>query len=56
MVSRPHEPVIECQSCGKVLQKLTEAQAQQVAANPYNFIGFCAPCKALGLHIEEAYR
>lgn len=39
------DPVIECQDCGRVIRTLTPAEAQQVAARPYNFIVFCYPCK-----------
>jgi hypothetical protein len=35
------EPVLECQICGEVVRKLTDSEAQQVAANPYNFIVTC---------------
>ena len=38
-------PVLECQDCGVVLRELTLAEAQQVAANPYNFIVFCKLCQ-----------
>ena len=38
-------PTIDCQDCGVVLRKLTDAQAQQVAANPYNFIAYCNTCQ-----------
>lgn len=55
-MTREREPVIECQACGVVLQRLTDAQAQAVARNPHNYIGFCEPCKRAGAHIEPAYR
>lgn len=37
-------PTLDCQDCGRVLRRLTPAEAQQVAANPYNFIGYCPQC------------
>lgn len=33
--------VLECQTCGDVVQKLTLAQAQIVADRPYDFIVYC---------------
>lgn len=39
------DPVIECQTCGEVLRRLSLAEAQQVADNPQNFIVFCGPCQ-----------
>jgi hypothetical protein len=50
-----HRHFLECQACGVKLQELSEAQAQEVARNPYNYIGFCAPCKRLGAHIEKGF-
>lgn len=41
------DPVLECQDCGKVLRHLSPAEAQKVAANPYNFIAYCSRCKSL---------
>lgn len=40
-----HEPVLECQNCGEVVRRLSEEEAQRVAANPYNFIVYCAGCR-----------
>jgi hypothetical protein len=50
-----HRHVLECQTCGVVLQELSLEQAQKVAQNPYNYIGFCAACKRLGAHIDPEY-
>ena len=50
-----HRHFLECQTCGVKLQELSEAQAQEVARNPYNYIGFCAPCKRIGAHIEKGF-
>ncbi|WP_157497207.1 hypothetical protein [Leifsonia sp. Leaf264] len=49
------EPTLDCQNCGGVLRKLTAAEAQQVAANPYNFIAFCSPCGAEELAAAARY-
>lgn len=35
---------LDCQDCGDVIKRLTPSEAQQVAANPYNYIGYCIPC------------
>ena len=40
-----HDPVLVCQDCGDVIRRLSDAEAQQVARNPYNFIVYCTPCK-----------
>lgn len=34
-------PALECQACGDVVRVLTPTEAQQVAANPYNYIVYC---------------
>lgn len=39
--------VLECQNCGEVLQELSPAQAQQVAADSYRFVVFCRRCVRL---------
>jgi hypothetical protein len=39
------QSTLDCQDCGNVVRKLTDAEAQQVAAAPYNFIVYCGPCK-----------
>lgn len=49
------EPVLECQQCGDVVQRLSEAEAQMVAANPYNFIVYCPPCKREGIPTDQAF-
>lgn len=46
------DPTLDCQACGNVLKRLTAAEAQQVAANPYNFIVFCGSCTSKGYHRE----
>lgn len=38
------DPTLDCQTCGCVLRHLSPAEAQRVAANPYNFIVYCPPC------------
>ena len=35
---------LDCQDCGNVLRVLTPAEAQKVAANPYNYIAYCKRC------------
>jgi uncharacterized C2H2 Zn-finger protein len=54
--ARPGEHWIECQTCGTPLQQLDEYQRQVVAANPYNFVGYCRPCKEAGTHIEDQFK
>lgn len=44
-------PTIDCQDCGAILQKLTPAQAQLVAANPYNFVAYCKTCRRV--HLDQ---
>lgn len=39
-----HEPTLDCQTCGTPLRRLTLAEAQMVAANPYNYIVDCYAC------------
>ncbi|WP_159600239.1 hypothetical protein [Agromyces humi] len=39
-----HTPTLDCQDCGRVLRKLTPAEAQRVAYRPYSFIVFCNDC------------
>jgi uncharacterized protein with PIN domain len=40
-----NESTLDCQDCGAILKRLTNAEAQQVADNPYNFIAFCRSCQ-----------
>lgn len=40
-----YEPTLDCQDCGDVVRRLTLAEAQQVAANPYNYIVYCTICR-----------
>jgi hypothetical protein len=35
------QPTLDCQACGNVVRILTPAEAQQVAARPYDFIVYC---------------
>lgn len=35
------EHTLDCQACGRIILVLTEAQRQQVAERPYNFIFYC---------------
>jgi hypothetical protein len=46
-VSGQGQPTLDCQDCGNVVRKLTGAEAQEVAANPYNFVVYCHVCKAV---------
>lgn len=39
------QPTLDCQDCGDTVKKLTDAEAQEVAAAPYNFIVYCPSCK-----------
>ena len=50
-MTRPR-PVLECQDCGEVLRELSAAEAQAVAARPYDFVVYCGPCAAT--HRPEA--
>jgi hypothetical protein len=36
--------VLECQTCGAKIADLSPAQAQRVAANPYNYLLDCVRC------------
>ena len=38
-------PTLDCQQCGQTLRTLSEAEAKQVAARPYNFIAYCPECR-----------
>jgi uncharacterized protein with PIN domain len=40
------QSTLDCQDCGNTVRKLTDAEAQEVAAAPYNFIVYCTSCKA----------
>jgi uncharacterized protein with PIN domain len=40
-----NQPTLDCQDCGNEVMKLSPAQAQEVALNPYNFVVYCPPCK-----------
>lgn len=40
------DPVLECQTCGEVVRKLSLAESQEVSYNPYAFIVYCsAQCR-----------
>ena len=41
---------LECQDCGRELKELSDAEAQKVAANPYNYVVYCNTC--LPYHLE----
>lgn len=45
MIQMFEDPVLECQDCGIVLRTLSPAEAQKVAANPYNYIALCMLCR-----------
>lgn len=33
-----------CQDCGQTVRRLTDAEAAQVAARPYDFVVYCGTC------------
>jgi hypothetical protein len=37
----PERQTLDCQACGNVVRVLTAAEAQRVAANPYDFVVYC---------------
>lgn len=39
------DAVLECQDCGAVLLRLSHAEAQKVADNPYNYVFYCKQCQ-----------
>jgi hypothetical protein len=39
-------PTLDCQDCGAVVKKLTDAEAQKVADNPYNYVVYCVSCRS----------
>ncbi len=51
---------LECQDCGDQLRELSDAEAQKVANNPYNYVVFCCSCTqarvATGTEREKEYR
>lgn len=36
------DPVLECQTCGEVVRKMSLAEAQEASYNPYAFIVYCS--------------
>lgn len=50
------DPTLECQACGRVLKRLSLAEAQRVAGDPYRFIVYCHECLREDLHIEQGFR
>lgn len=41
MIGNVEEPALYCEACGTLVKKLTGAQAQEVARNPYNYVTYC---------------
>lgn len=39
-------PSLDCQDCGVHVRTLSAAEAQLVAAHPYNYIVYCPRCQA----------
>lgn len=39
------QSTLDCQDCGDVVRKLTDAEAHEVAREPYNFVVYCGPCR-----------
>lgn len=39
------EETLDCDTCGAVVMRLTEAEAQRVADRPYAYIVFCTSCR-----------
>lgn len=37
---------LECQDCGWTVRTLSPDEVRMVAANPYNFVAYCGPCRA----------
>ena len=37
-----YEPTLDCQTCGKVIHRLSQSERKEVAYNPYAFIAFCS--------------
>lgn len=61
MYVEPGTPTLDCQDCGDVVRVLTDAEAQQVAHSPYNFVVYCTSCGAAReregwFEIDRAYR
>lgn len=40
-----NDSVLECQDCGEIILRLSDAEAQKVANNPYNFVVWCESCR-----------
>lgn len=54
--TREGSPTLNCQSCGDVLKYLSDAEAQEVSFNPYNFIVFCDECIKKEHYIDPEFR
>jgi len=46
-MSEQSQPTLDCQDCGGIVRKLSDAEAQEVAANPYNFVVYCPVCRRI---------
>lgn len=57
MLYNKRDNLLECQACGEVVKVLSDSEAQDVAANPYNYIVYCYRCikNYPGIEIEEGY-
>lgn len=44
MYAPPGTPTLDCQNCGDTVKVLTDAEAQMVALDPYNYIAYCHDC------------
>lgn len=41
------QPTLDCQDCGDVVRKLTDAEQQEVADRPYDFVVYCRTCRVI---------
>lgn len=41
----PDARILECQDCGDVVRRLSAAEQQKVATDPYNYIVYCFACR-----------
>lgn len=39
------DKTLDCQECGEVLRVLTNAEAQKVSYNPYDYVFYCHSCQ-----------
>lgn len=49
----PGENTLDCQQCGDVVRRLTEAEARQVAGDPMRFVVYCATCQRKGVPVPK---